>query len=220
MWTSSSVLTETSSRDFHSSPRRLNRLSLAWQCEFSFQYQYIPQVMASHPSGTNNVVGVHYRVGKKIGEGSFGVIFEGTPAIPPSILPHTRSQAQTSSTPPPSPSSLCVSSIFPSPPSSSFLVGTSQGRSSSTARRMSLLPHPRRLSCVSLSPSIPLTNVLSSRDTSDLPLRSRGSTQHSGHRPSRPQLGRSFRHVWTQVLHQDCLHGRKADGATHFPPEQ
>ncbi|KAH0827153.1 kinase-like protein [Lanmaoa asiatica] len=34
--------------------------------------------MASHPSGTNNVVGVHYRVGKKIGEGSFGVIFEGT----------------------------------------------------------------------------------------------------------------------------------------------
>ncbi|KAG7092584.1 bifunctional choline kinase/ethanolamine kinase cki1 [Marasmius oreades] len=27
---------------------------------------------------TANVVGVHYRVGKKIGEGSFGVIFEGT----------------------------------------------------------------------------------------------------------------------------------------------
>jgi casein kinase 1 len=26
---------------------------------------------------TSNVVGVHYRVGKKIGEGSFGVIFEG-----------------------------------------------------------------------------------------------------------------------------------------------
>lgn len=24
-----------------------------------------------------NIVGVHYRVGKKIGEGSFGVIFEG-----------------------------------------------------------------------------------------------------------------------------------------------
>jgi serine/threonine protein kinase len=33
------------------------------------------------PHGANahsaNVVGVHYRVGKKIGEGSFGVIFEG-----------------------------------------------------------------------------------------------------------------------------------------------
>jgi hypothetical protein len=28
-------------------------------------------------SSTTNVVGVHYRVGKKIGEGSFGVIFEG-----------------------------------------------------------------------------------------------------------------------------------------------
>ncbi|PWO01316.1 kinase-like protein [Tilletiopsis washingtonensis] len=32
---------------------------------------------SSHSSGSN-VVGVHYRVGKKIGEGSFGVIFEGT----------------------------------------------------------------------------------------------------------------------------------------------
>ena len=28
-------------------------------------------------SGSSNVVGVHYKVGKKIGEGSFGVIFEG-----------------------------------------------------------------------------------------------------------------------------------------------
>jgi hypothetical protein len=32
---------------------------------------------APHPSHSSNVVGVHYRVGKKIGEGSFGVIFEG-----------------------------------------------------------------------------------------------------------------------------------------------
>jgi len=32
----------------------------------------------SHQSSTANLVGVHYRVGKKIGEGSFGVIFEGT----------------------------------------------------------------------------------------------------------------------------------------------
>ena len=30
-----------------------------------------------HSSSTTNLVGVHYRVGKKIGEGSFGVIFEG-----------------------------------------------------------------------------------------------------------------------------------------------
>jgi hypothetical protein len=34
------------------------------------------------PSSTQNIVGVHYRVGKKIGEGSFGVIFEG-----PSLTP-------------------------------------------------------------------------------------------------------------------------------------
>ncbi|QRW00190.1 casein kinase [Ceratobasidium sp. AG-Ba] len=33
--------------------------------------------MATSTSGSN-IVGVHYRVGRKIGEGSFGVIFEGT----------------------------------------------------------------------------------------------------------------------------------------------
>ncbi|CAB4406309.1 unnamed protein product [Rhizophagus irregularis] len=33
---------------------------------------------SSHSLHSSNVVGVHYRVGKKIGEGSFGVIFEGT----------------------------------------------------------------------------------------------------------------------------------------------
>lgn len=33
--------------------------------------------MSSHNSSSNNIVGGHYRVGKKIGEGSFGVIFEG-----------------------------------------------------------------------------------------------------------------------------------------------
>lgn len=34
--------------------------------------------MSTHAqASSSNVVGVHYRVGKKIGEGSFGVIFEG-----------------------------------------------------------------------------------------------------------------------------------------------
>ncbi|KAJ7625444.1 kinase-like domain-containing protein, partial [Mycena rosella] len=43
-----------------------------------------PHVIASsssHPSSSttsNGIVGNHYRVGKKIGEGSFGVVFEGT----------------------------------------------------------------------------------------------------------------------------------------------
>ncbi|OXG40837.1 casein kinase 1 [Cryptococcus neoformans Bt15] len=32
----------------------------------------------NHSSSSSNIVGVHYKVGKKIGEGSFGVIFEGT----------------------------------------------------------------------------------------------------------------------------------------------
>ena len=32
---------------------------------------------SSKNSHNNNVVGLHYKIGKKIGEGSFGVIFEG-----------------------------------------------------------------------------------------------------------------------------------------------
>jgi casein kinase 1 len=31
-----------------------------------------------HKNGSNNnIVGVHYKVGKKLGEGSFGVLYEG-----------------------------------------------------------------------------------------------------------------------------------------------
>lgn len=44
-----------------------------------------PHVIASssaHPShsvsSNNGIVGGHYKVGKKIGEGSFGVVFEGS----------------------------------------------------------------------------------------------------------------------------------------------
>jgi hypothetical protein len=42
--------------------------------------------MSAHTSSSSNpaVVGVHYQVGKKIGEGSFGVVFEG----PHTILVH------------------------------------------------------------------------------------------------------------------------------------
>jgi serine/threonine protein kinase len=34
-------------------------------------------ISADKKASSPNVVGVHYRVGKKIGEGSFGVIYEG-----------------------------------------------------------------------------------------------------------------------------------------------
>ena len=36
---------------------------------------------AHSSTSSNNIVGVHYRVGKKIGEGSFGVIFEGAQSL-------------------------------------------------------------------------------------------------------------------------------------------
>jgi casein kinase 1 len=48
--------------------------------ERSIRRRARPRALNSYPmaSSSSNVVGVHYRVGKKIGEGSFGVIFEGT----------------------------------------------------------------------------------------------------------------------------------------------
>ena len=51
-----------------------------------------PTTMSSqHHSSSPNLVGGHYRVGRKIGEGSFGVIFEGLlsflPLSPRPLLP-------------------------------------------------------------------------------------------------------------------------------------
>lgn len=44
---------------------------------------------SSHSSSSNsNIIGVHFRVGRKIGEGSFGVIFEGQSAVFPVALLH------------------------------------------------------------------------------------------------------------------------------------
>lgn len=42
------------------------------------QHLFRVEAFETMASSSSNVVGVHYRVGKKIGEGSFGVIFEGT----------------------------------------------------------------------------------------------------------------------------------------------
>lgn len=50
-----------------------------------------PHVIASssgHPSpslSNNGIVGGHYKVGKRIGEGSFGVVFEGWSLCSPFI---------------------------------------------------------------------------------------------------------------------------------------
>jgi len=52
-----------------------------------------PHIIASssnhHSVSTNNgIVGGHYKVGKKIGEGSFGVVFEGMSLFPYSSYAH------------------------------------------------------------------------------------------------------------------------------------
>ena len=49
----------------------------AAQAYLHFLPLFLPITMSTHSQSSANVVGVHYRVGKKIGEGSFGVIFEG-----------------------------------------------------------------------------------------------------------------------------------------------
>jgi len=76
---------------------------------------YSPTTMSSqHQSSSPNLVGGHYRVGRKIGEGSFGVIFEGLfffslsprPFLQPE--PVFLTQGRTFSTPRPLPSNLSV----------------------------------------------------------------------------------------------------------------
>ena len=69
------------------------------------------------------------------------------------------------------------------------------------------------------APAPPPHQRLCSRHTSDLPLWSRRPPQYPRHRPPRPQLGRPLRYVQPQVLHQDSLHGSKADGATRSTPQ-
>ncbi|KAJ6474706.1 hypothetical protein C8R47DRAFT_708556 [Mycena vitilis] len=109
--------------------------------------------MSSHSTSSANLVGIHYRVGKKIGEGSFGVIFEGP--SPTCTTPTTQSsppcsQARISSTRKPSLSSLCVNSVRASglPIHPDCNTGTPQGRGSAAARRVPLLPYPGRMQSV------------------------------------------------------------------------
>jgi hypothetical protein len=66
------AVTTTKPRTFSTTPRPPHTLPLSHASR--------PDPIDTMASGStsSNVVGVHYRVGKKIGEGSFGVIFEGT----------------------------------------------------------------------------------------------------------------------------------------------
>lgn len=43
---------------------------------------------SNNSNNNNNVVGVHYKIGRKIGEGSFGIIYEGKDSHPFSLI-HT-----------------------------------------------------------------------------------------------------------------------------------
>lgn len=83
-------------------------------------------------SSSSNVVGVHYRVGKKIGEGSFGVIFEGTNLLNNQqvaikfVRPRQRP---------------CLFLII----THSLAAGTAEERCTATARRISNVQNPGRL---------------------------------------------------------------------------
>jgi casein kinase 1 len=45
---------------------------------FQQQQQTPSNTGSKTQQGGNNVIGVHYKIGRKIGEGSFGIIYEGT----------------------------------------------------------------------------------------------------------------------------------------------
>jgi len=164
--------------------------------------------MSAHTHGssgsTQNIVGVHYRVGKKIGEGSFGVIFEGlsplsptsTPRVLPDLAPYPRRQpAQLSkrghqvcerrsfvAAAQPIHSTLTIRQLYRSPERQKRLnFATSVGR---IAYWLVVV----RLAFVGFAPVaqsgiILITDPLypnTSRYSSDIPFRTRGSAQHSG----------------------------------------
>ena len=76
-------------------PRLGPSLSLSIPLRFMMTTPHVIASSSTHtsqPATTTGVVGNHFRVGKKIGEGSFGVVFEGIfllyfLLIPCSILP-------------------------------------------------------------------------------------------------------------------------------------
>lgn len=49
--------------------------------QYNLQQQQQQQTSSSNGSSQSQIVGLHYKIGKKVGEGSFGVIFEGTNMI-------------------------------------------------------------------------------------------------------------------------------------------
>jgi hypothetical protein len=63
-----------------SCPRLSPSLSLSISLRFMMTTPHVIASTSNHtsqPATTSGVVGNHFRVGKKIGEGSFGVVFEG-----------------------------------------------------------------------------------------------------------------------------------------------
>jgi hypothetical protein len=71
--------------------RLCHSLSLSIPCQVVMTTPHVIASSSNHtsqPATTTGVVGNHFRVGKKIGEGSFGVVFEGiisflSPFVPP-----------------------------------------------------------------------------------------------------------------------------------------
>jgi serine/threonine protein kinase len=126
-------------------------------------------------SSSSNVVGVHYRVGKKIGEGSFGVIFEGT-----NLLNNQQVAIK------------FVSSLPPRVPiafRANVRAGTEKERCTSIKGRVQDVQDPRWMPLVALPVSIRsdflmLTRVFS-RHPERLLLWPGGTAQHTGYRPAR-----------------------------------
>lgn len=160
---------------------------------------------AAMASSSSNVVGVHYRVGKKIGEGSFGVIFEGT-----NLLNNQQ---------------VAIKFVWPSevfcsgwyliirrnqeramPPN--YETNTEHTRYSWDA--VSLLVRP---SMVSHSLKCTL-----SWHTQCVLFRARRPSQHPRHRFTRPLPWRLIRSLQQEVFSEDSGNGRETNGMTWKKP--
>jgi len=170
--------------------------------------------MSQHAATTANLVGIHYRVGRKIGEGSFGVIFEGLSLIisskqcSPRFLLVCRVlvlQGPTFSTPRPLPSNLYACSQHPL---LDTLDSIALSRNPARQKRLSSVMNVGRivfsLAAVRfcsfyLSPSCDISAHIAKYSwySTDLSLWPGGAAQYSCDRPPWSEFRGSIRYVWT-----------------------
>ncbi|KAG5456627.1 MAG: hypothetical protein BJ554DRAFT_3580, partial [Olpidium bornovanus] len=150
-------------------------------------------------SGSPNVVGVHYRVGRKIGEGSFGVIYEGTNLLN-NLQVAIKFESRKSDAPQLRDEYRTYKIIAGCGESATFLLSLC-----STAHFLAGLGLSAHLPLCQNIPPRPSLAVIPGSPTGIL-LRPGGPAQHPVFGPAGSVDGGPVRYVLAEIFHQDGVH--------------